>query len=111
MHAPAYATFDASASTSQSAYFAPESEYDAPTYSAQPALDERVLDRTHAPYHSEPTGTIVRADQHLRLTLNAQVDGAEVPSYREHGLVGGDVAITHRADAESVDIKVSAASG
>ncbi|KZP26205.1 hypothetical protein FIBSPDRAFT_819935 [Athelia psychrophila] len=103
--APAYAAFDASASTSQSAYFAPESDYDAPPYSAQPALDERILDHTHSPYHSEPTGTVVRAVEHLTLTLNAQVDGTEVPSYRQHGIVRGEVVPVCPAGIESISIK------
>lgn len=111
MRASTYAPFDASASTSRHAQaqfdLDPDSEleYDAPPYSAEPALDERMLERTRSP-RDMPTGTVVRGNEHFTLTFNAQVPGAEIPTYGRHALIRGGVALACRAGVESVDIKV-----
>lgn len=83
-----------------------------PLYSAVPAFDERVLERTLSSMTSfqrtVPMGTYTcaDADEHLRLTLKEQVDGASVPSYGRHGLVKGELAISDPGGIVSVDIKV-----
>lgn len=80
---------------------------DAPLYSQEPGFDERTLERTLSYFEREvPTGTYTRADEHLRLTLQAQVSGAKVPSYGHHGLIRGEVIISKPDSITSVDIQV-----
>lgn len=76
-----------------------------PLYSAEPAFDERVLERTLFFERTVSTGTYSRADEHLQLTLKEQVDGANVPSYGRHGLVKGELIISDPEGIVSVDIK------
>lgn len=79
----------------------------APLYAQEPAFDERTLECT-LPYFERavPTGTYTHADEHLRLTLQAQVDGTKLPSYGRHGLVRGEVIISEPKGITSVDIQV-----
>ncbi|KAF7974141.1 hypothetical protein HWV62_13373 [Athelia sp. TMB] len=78
----------------------------APPYSAQPRIDERVLEHTHLPHRALPTGTFKRANEHIALTLHAQRDGAPAPSYGRLALVRGDVEPSCLFDVESVSVKL-----
>ncbi|KAF7983661.1 hypothetical protein HWV62_19549 [Athelia sp. TMB] len=78
----------------------------APPYSAQPRIDERVLEHTHLPHRALPTGTFKRANEHVALTLHAQRDGALAPSYGRLALVRGDVEPNCLFDVESVSVKL-----
>lgn len=80
--------------------------YDAPLYSAEPAPDERVLDRTLSSNRPLPTGTYSRTDQNLTVILTEQVDGTKVPLYGRRGLVKGDLTLKRPEEIVSVDLKV-----
>ncbi|KZP15063.1 hypothetical protein FIBSPDRAFT_796081 [Athelia psychrophila] len=79
---------------------------DAPGYSAEPAFNERILERALPFERTVPTGTYTSADEHLRLTLKEQVDSAKVPSYGRHGLIKGELLISEPEEIVSVDIKL-----
>lgn len=80
--------------------------YDAPAYSSEAALDERVLDHTPSFYRPVPTGTYSRADDHLSLTLKEQVDGVKIPSYGRHGLVKGNIVLNRPEGNVAINLKV-----
>ncbi|KAF7984323.1 hypothetical protein HWV62_15315 [Athelia sp. TMB] len=103
LHTPTYA---ASSSTSHYTVSTMEMDSGAPAYSAQPAIDERVLERTHSHYSSAPTGIFMHGNEHIRLKLKGQLDGAVAPSYDQHGVVRGDIEISCPDGVETVHVKL-----
>ena len=79
---------------------------DAPTYSAEPSIDERVLERTQTFERTVPTGTYTCSNEHFQLTLREQQSNAKLPSYGRHGLIKGDLSLKDLDEIVSVDIKV-----
>lgn len=80
---------------------------DVPPYSAEPALDERIIDlRTPSLYRPVPTGTYSRAGDNITLTLGEQIDGTKVPSYGRQALVKGGLVLNQPEDIVAVDVKV-----
>lgn len=79
---------------------------DTPLYSAKPTLNERNLERPLSSERSVSTGTYASADEHMRLTLEEQVDGAKVPSYGRHSMIKGELVISEPKEIVSVNIKV-----
>lgn len=78
----------------------------APLYSAEPAFDERILERALSFERTVPTGTYTSANEHLQLTLKEQVDGVSIPSYGRQGLVKGELVPSDPGGIVSVDVKV-----
>lgn len=79
---------------------------DTPTYSAEPSIDERVLERTQTLERTVPTGTYTCSNEHFQLTLREQQSHAKLPSYGRHGHIKGELSLKDLEEIVSVDIKV-----
>lgn len=77
-----------------------------PPYSAEPAIDERILNHTEPSFRAVPTGSYTRSNEFLQMTLKEQVDGLEIPTYGQRGLVKGEVTLRDPQNVVSVDLKV-----
>ncbi|KAK7006008.1 DUF3844 domain-containing protein [Favolaschia claudopus] len=80
----------------------------APTYSAAPGGDERMLQRTPFPGQSSrrPTGTFVRHKHGITVALDSQKDDVHLPSYGREGVLSGSLLIDSHESVTAVNMKV-----
>ncbi|KAJ7278456.1 hypothetical protein C8J57DRAFT_1307026 [Mycena rebaudengoi] len=85
--------------------YAPACE-DAPSYSPQPADDERLIDQTPSSRPRVPTGTYMKTSGRDTLALMEQDETAEVPMYGREASINGCVSVDEREMVSEVTLKI-----